>query len=562
MGARHMKGARGLGFSFGCADGVSYNGANTFGRSLLAQRRGQQNTERTRFIGLDEAPSRVSNRAERTSGRSSRAGAASRAPSAGTTRGERGERNAGRAGRTGRTGGSGNAGRGGSRTRTQVPQTPDELRKAWYQPTFGKVVLIAIALAVIVFAAQLCSSATPIRVTVNGSSYDLRGAKTLEVALKESGLPINPGDLISLKGAVLKRGGGDPFSATVNGEETADPEYKLRNGDAITFVDGKDVLEPYDYVESPVPFGASIVGLGAIHTFTPGTDGVVELRTGKISGESVEKQTVDPVDLIETRSDPNVGDRKVIALTFDDGPSLLYTEQVLDTLAQNNAKATFFCRGDAIVGQGIDIVKRAYSEGHQICTHSYDNGSSVNGDMSLLTQEELSSEVTRGMQAISDALGVVPSKYARIGGEDLPENAIAAVAPLIDAEIGWTLDTGDWVYMAEDDIYGVLMSASPGAIVRMHDGGGNQEATVGALKRALPKLAKQGYEFVTIDELIGSTPTSDAAQAAQGSPAAEQAQTAQGGPAAEPTQAAQSSATAESGQSAQSGSTGDSNQTT
>ena len=84
----------------------------------------------------------------------------------------------------------------------------------------------------------------------------------------------------------------------------------------------------------------------------------------------------------------------------------------------------------------------------------------------------------------------------------------------------------------------------------MHDGGGNQEATVGALKRALPKLAKQGYEFVTIDELIGSAPTSDAAQ------------TTQGGPAAEPTQAAQSSATAESGQSAQSGSTGDSNQTT
>ena len=144
----------------------------------------------------------------------------------------------------------------------------------------------------------------------------------------------------------------------------------------------------------------------------------------------------------------------------------------------------------------------------------------------------------------------MPSKYARIGGEDLPENAIAAVAPLIDAEIGWTLDTGDWVYMAEDDIYGVLMSAKPGAIIRMHDGGGNQEATVGALKRALPKLAKQGYEFVTIDELIGNTPASDAAQ------------TTQGGPAAEPTQAAQSSATAESGQSAQSGSTGDSNQTT
>lgn len=390
------------------------------------------------------------------------------------------------------------------------------------------------------FAAQLCSSATPIRVTVNGSSYDLRGAKTLQVALKESGLPINPGDLISLNGAVLKHGEGDPFLATVNGEESVDPDYKLRNGDVITFVDGKDVVEPYDYVESPVPFGASIVGLGAIHTFTPGVDGVKELRTGKISGESVEKQTVDPVDLIETRSDPDVGDRKVIALTFDDGPSLLYTEQVLDVLAQNNAKATFFCRGDAIIGQGIDIVNRAYSEGHQICTHSYDNGASVGGDMSLLSQEELSSQVTRGMQAISDALGIVPSKYARIGSEDLPESAIAAVAPLIDAEIGWTLDTGDWVHMTEDDIYGVIMSAGPGAIIRMHDGGGNQEATVGALKRALPKLTRQGYEFVTIDELIGPSSAGESGEAAE---------------------SAQSSSTSGSEEAAESGPAGDSDQT-
>ena len=398
--------------------------------------------------------------------------------------------------------------------RRQAAEAAEEARAAWYRPTFGKVALLAVLLVIVVFAAQLCSSATPINVTVNGTQYALRGDKTLAVALKESGLPINPGDFISLGGNVIERSAGDPFFAVVNEEETADPDFKLRDGDVITLTDGKDVVEPYDAVESPVPFGASIVGLGAIHTFTPGSDGVMETRTGKVSGEVVDKQTVDPVDLIETRADPDVGDRNVIALTFDGGPSLLYTEDILDILAENDARATFFCRGDAIEGDKIDIVRRAASEGHQICTHSFDDGEMVNGEMSMLTPEQLSDEVNRGLQAIRDALSTEeqpyePSKAVRVGSKDLEETALLAVAPLIDAEVGWTLDTGDWVYMPENDIYDVLMSAKPGDIVRMHDGGDHQDVTAAALKRALPKLAKKGYTFVTLDEMMGWGPHAD-----------------------------------------------------
>lgn len=413
--------------------------------------------------------------------------------------------------------------RAASRRRMVQGSHSDAGQASWYRPTFGKVAFIVIALIVVVFAAQLCSSATPIRVTVNGTQYDLRGDKTMQVALKESGLPINPGDLISLQGNVIKRSEGEPFSATVNDVETADPNYKLRNGDVITVTDGKDIVEEYDSVEGSVPFSASIVGTGPIHTFTPGVDGVMETRTGRISGEVVDKQTVDPVDLIETRSAPDIGDRKIIALTFDGGPSSVYTEDVLDILAANGAKATFFCRGDAITGEGIDIVKRASAEGHQICTHSYDDADLMNGEMSLLTPEQLVDEVNLGLNAISSALSTEeeayePSKVARIGSKDLDEGSLLVVAPLIDAEIGWTRDTGDWIYMAEDDIYDVLMSAKPGDVVRMHDGGSHQDATVAALKRALPKLVKKGYEFVTIDELMGRT------NAEEGEPESEQQQ--------------------------------------
>ena len=76
--------------------------------------------------------------------------------------------------------------------------------------------LVALALiAAIVFAAQLCSTAATINVTVNGTEYTLHGAKTMQTAIKESGLPINSGDLISLRGQILEKHGGDPFYARI-----------------------------------------------------------------------------------------------------------------------------------------------------------------------------------------------------------------------------------------------------------------------------------------------------------------------------------------------------------
>ena len=391
--------------------------------------------------------------------------------------------------------------------------------------TLGKILGVAVLLAAVVFFAQLCSTASPISVTVNGSPYTLRGEKTLQVALKESGLPVNPGDLISLNGVILERSAGYPFYATVNGEEVEDEDYKLRNGDVITLADGKDRVEPYDAVESTVPYSVSYLGTGPIHTFTLGEDGVMETRTGQISGEVIEKQTVAPVDLVETCSSPDVGDKKVIALTFDDGPDETYTADILDILAANNAKATFFFLGEMVDYTGPELVKRAADEGHQVCTHSYDNALVGGGEMSQLSPEQQIDQVTHGLQTITDAIGYEPAKkYVRLGEKPLEEGSIMILAPYIDAEIGWTLDTGDWIAMDQKQIFDVLMSAQSGDVIRMHDGGGNQETTVAALKSALPKLAKRGFSFVTIDELIGAPDESESEEGAEGEGAAEGAE--------------------------------------
>ena len=125
--------------------------------------------------------------------------------------------------------------------------------------------------------------------------------------------------------------------------------------------------------------------------------------------------------------------------------------------------------------------------------------------MATLSAEEQRSEVTSSYSTLAAALGYEPSHKVRLGSGDMSDWVALNVFDLIDAEIGWTIDTGDWVYMTEDDIYDVLMSVKPGSIVRMHDGGGYQDTTVAALKRALPELAKQGYKFITIDEMMEYT---------------------------------------------------------
>ena len=365
-----------------------------------------------------------------------------------------------------------------------------------------KIALLVVLIVIVVLAVRLCTSVMPINVTVNGTSYELRGAKTVQTAIKTSGLPINPGDLISLHGAVLEKSAGNPFYAKVNGEETVDPDYALHDGDVLDITDGKDIVEDYDVVESAVPYGTSIVGVGAVHKFEEGVEGLMETHTGRLSGETVERQTVDPVNTTCTRYNLNTGADKVIAFTFDDGPTSEYTAQILNILKENDAKATFFCIGTEVESFPA-LVKREYDEGHQVCTHSYDHADPVGGvDLGAMDAAGQIDEIVRGMQTIADATGVEASRVVRMPGGNLSEEMVANLWPYVDYEIGWNVDTSDWTMPGADAIYQVMISADPGDIILCHDGGGDRSETVEALKKALPYLKSKGFTFVTMDEIL------------------------------------------------------------
>ncbi len=367
------------------------------------------------------------------------------------------------------------------------------------------IALAVLVLAVLVGGGVLFVQSLPAAITLNGSSVNVGGDKTLGDALHATGIKPKPGDLVAVDGSVIEEGKGEPFHATINGEATTGTTTKLASGDVVELGDGNPIEEPSEVAEVAIPFSFEEEGNGPIHIIEgDGADGTKRTKTGTLSGLVAEEMLQDPVNPVRRNVSPEVGDDKVVALTFDDGPWSDSTAAILDTLSEFGAKATFFTVGDRIRGEGVDLVKRAAAEGHQICTHTLDHaagdGQSVN--LGYMTAEDQVAEVQKGYEAIEAATGAEASHVFRTPGGNYGEDVMRNVGPLVTAEIGWNIDSQDWRRPGVGPIADQIKNAWPGAIVLMHDGGGDRSQTVQALRDALPYLKAQGYRFITMDELL------------------------------------------------------------
>lgn len=193
---------------------------------------------------------------------------------------------------------------------------------------------------------------------------------------------------------------------------------------------------------------------------------------------------------------------KLIAFTFDDGPSS-YTSTLLDGLKARGAKATFFMNGvngsHGIVNHA-SLLTRMRDEGHQLANHTYQH---------LLPFDSygastISSEVSRVESLLFERMGGAYTDMVRTPGGATGGAVKSAVAAPI---ILWSVDPLDWKYRNADTVYNNIVSrAHDGAIVLVHDI--YQTSVQGAL-RAIDTLKAQGYEFVTVAELLrrrGVTP--------------------------------------------------------
>ena len=349
-------------------------------------------------------------------------------------------------------------------------------------------------------------------VTVNGTSRRVNAGATVGDLVEANYASPKAGNLIAVDGSVAKEGAGDPFEAQVNDTTTADPDFAVPRGATVTISDGSDKTEDYTEQKQTIPHGTTSSSnvdsmtaywAGSIHVFSQGQDGEETTKTGSVSGKTVTQVTKQPVDEGYHIYTPKVGDDKVVALTFDDGPWPTTTSEILDILKENDAKATFFEIGNQ-VAENADVVKRIHAEGHQIASHTYDHaaGSGRGVDLTRMSADEQVQEVDKGFKAIEDVLGTQVSRVLRAPGGNYHGAIINTLKDKIVAEVGWNVDTEDWRKPGADAIEKAILSVKPGEVVLMHDGGGDRSETVAALKAALPQLKAQGYRFVTVDELL------------------------------------------------------------
>ena len=188
---------------------------------------------------------------------------------------------------------------------------------------------------------------------------------------------------------------------------------------------------------------------------------------------------------------------KLIAVTFDDGPSQ-YTSQLLDGLAARGAKVTFFMQG--VNAQNYpSIVRRAWNEGHQICSHTYNHPS-----LTSVSASEVRNQLSRTDSILDNALGFDTTYMLRPPYGNYNQTVLnTAGVPCFY----WSVDTLDWKSRNADSVYSEFLShARDGSIVLLHDL--YPTSVTGAL-RAIDTLKSRGYSFVTVAELLyrrGITP--------------------------------------------------------
>lgn len=191
--------------------------------------------------------------------------------------------------------------------------------------------------------------------------------------------------------------------------------------------------------------------------------------------------------------------QKVIALSFDDGPHPKYTIEILDILKEYDIKATFFVLG-VHAEKYPHIIKRQVREGHEIGNHSYSHI-----DMRRATKKEIREEFEKTQEIIYSIANVRPKVFRPPYGnynKEVVEIITSNDIPIVL----WTFyqDSKDWSNPGVDSIIETTLSkVQNGDIILFHDYVyKNESHTVKALKTIIPKLIEEGYEFVTVSELL------------------------------------------------------------
>ncbi|MCX8007338.1 MAG: polysaccharide deacetylase family protein [Coriobacteriia bacterium] len=363
------------------------------------------------------------------------------------------------------------------------------------KPFSARITRVAcgVVLAAALLAAHASFAAVPVR--VDGRRVLAHPGATVGETAAER-LTAARGDLVAASDRrVLIRGAGEGPRVLRNGVPASTSDV-VRPGDDIRVLRGKDVIEKTVERLETIPVPTEVTGKGALLTLAaPGMAGVARVVTGAVSGDVVASETVRPAEpmvlkrVIDTR-------RKKVALTFDDGPWPRQTEAIARILESEGVPATFFVIGKQVKAHP-DIVRGLVQAGHVVGNHTYQHV-----DLSTSDGRRLASEIAETNRAIRAATGVTP-RWIRPPGGAIDADAYEAAARQHLRVVLWTVDPQDWRRgkTAAQIEAEVVRATTPGAVILLHDGGGDRSQTIAALPGIIRQLRARGYEFVPLADL-------------------------------------------------------------
>lgn len=197
--------------------------------------------------------------------------------------------------------------------------------------------------------------------------------------------------------------------------------------------------------------------------------------------------------ILSVMSTLTFGQKKLVALSFDDGPNTTTTVHMLDVLKKHDVKASFFVIGKNINDESAKVMQRAKNEGHDIENHSLTHSA-----MPTLTADSMRFEIKKTSELVEKYVGEKP-QFFRPPYIALNRTMFDTIdLPFISGE-----GCNDWEQPVTADmrVERILASARDGLIFLLHDMEGNEQ-TVEAVDGIIPVLKEKGYTFVTVRELF------------------------------------------------------------
>lgn len=324
--------------------------------------------------------------------------------------------------------------------------------------------------------------------------YIPKGSKVADL-LASLEASITHGDLLDIEEQLIAVGQGKKGTCRINGD-LQDDDHVLKSGDEVRVERGINTIEntrlsQHLYARSPL----SLNGRGPVYSVVQvGKNNEDRFRVGVISGKKqLEKAADGVVAPTQAKGLKYAGDKKIIALTFDDGPNPAATPAILDTLKTYQAKATFFTITH-LVERNPEIAKRIIDEGSQIAMHS--TGHKRHTQM---WPDEIRFDLLDAEKRI-EAITKVKPKWVRP-----PYGSVDGTSLSVLSELGlkiamWDIDTRDWKMPGVPAIVSAANAGGVGSVILMHDGGVDRSQTVAALPQIIQFYKNQGYSFVTLDE--------------------------------------------------------------